>query len=243
MDILRLQPEDKLLIVSPHPDDESIGCGGLLLRYGAQCDVVLVTNGERCRTSVSEAEIAERRLNEFNRAMRQAGVHTCIRMGVPDGEVERHADKLLGLALDGYSHVFIPNIFDSHPDHCNTSLQVIDRIAMVSHRRRPRIYLYEVWSTLWSTNTYVDISDLYEEKKALISEYASQLHYVRFDERILSLNHYRGMSVNCQYAECYFELDNYHQSLLAGRTLRKFKKIIRAVQGEGTEARLAQLRG
>ena len=36
---------DKILIVSPHPDDETIGCGGLLAKYGPQCDILMLTDG------------------------------------------------------------------------------------------------------------------------------------------------------------------------------------------------------
>ena len=31
--LLELNPDDKCLVIAPHADDESIGCGGLLLKY------------------------------------------------------------------------------------------------------------------------------------------------------------------------------------------------------------------
>jgi len=36
---------DRLLVVAPHPDDESIGCGGLLLKHADKCDVAVLTDG------------------------------------------------------------------------------------------------------------------------------------------------------------------------------------------------------
>ena len=37
---LNVKATDRILIISPHPDDESIACGGILCTYGMQCDVV-----------------------------------------------------------------------------------------------------------------------------------------------------------------------------------------------------------
>lgn len=45
-----LWPGSQPLIISPHPDDEIIGCGGTLikhLRLGNEAAVVYLTNGER----------------------------------------------------------------------------------------------------------------------------------------------------------------------------------------------------
>lgn len=45
--LLELNPDDKCLVIAPHADDESIGCGGLLLKYPDNCDVVVLTDGAK----------------------------------------------------------------------------------------------------------------------------------------------------------------------------------------------------
>ena len=42
-----IQSTDKILVVAPHPDDETIGLGGLLLLYGEQIDVLVLTDGSK----------------------------------------------------------------------------------------------------------------------------------------------------------------------------------------------------
>jgi LmbE family N-acetylglucosaminyl deacetylase len=45
MEQLQISPSNTILVIAPHSDDESLGCGGLLLKYPKQCDVVVVTDG------------------------------------------------------------------------------------------------------------------------------------------------------------------------------------------------------
>lgn len=39
MEFLEIEPNDKCLIIAPHADDESIGCGGILLKYPQNFEV------------------------------------------------------------------------------------------------------------------------------------------------------------------------------------------------------------
>lgn len=42
---LNVKKDTRILIIAPHPDDESIGLGGFLTEYAANCDVIVATNG------------------------------------------------------------------------------------------------------------------------------------------------------------------------------------------------------
>ena len=53
---LQIQSTDKILILAPHADDESIGCGGLLLKYGSQVEAICITNCKTGNPKVSEKE-------------------------------------------------------------------------------------------------------------------------------------------------------------------------------------------
>ncbi|MBO4323765.1 MAG: PIG-L family deacetylase [Clostridia bacterium] len=76
---LKIKPSDKILIVAPHPDDETLGCGGLLAKYGPQCDVLLVSNGElgffETSTVTDPSLVAKIREKEFEDAMNFFKVH------------------------------------------------------------------------------------------------------------------------------------------------------------------------
>jgi N-acetyl-1-D-myo-inositol-2-amino-2-deoxy-alpha-D-glucopyranoside deacetylase len=56
-------PSQRLLLFSPHPDDETLGCAGLIqqaVKAGSSVDVVMLTNGDGFRVAV------ERQLREIN---------------------------------------------------------------------------------------------------------------------------------------------------------------------------------
>ena len=85
---MRIQENDKLLIVAPHPDDESIGCGGLLSLYGKQCDVLLLTDGRlgksKARENCSDEEIINTRLNALKNALKLCNTNNLITLNIPD---------------------------------------------------------------------------------------------------------------------------------------------------------------
>ena len=75
------------LIIAPHMDDESLGCGGLLAKHPAECSVVVVTDSGRERAS------------EHQRALDLLGIEDRHELGMPDGRVPERMPELIA-ALD-----------------------------------------------------------------------------------------------------------------------------------------------
>lgn len=193
---LNIRKEDRILIAAPHPDDESIGCGGLIALYGKQCDVLLITDGDNHQ---GEHDLAKIRESEFIHAMTLAGVkgYQCLRL--PERQIRCTTVKKAAIDFRQYSHVFVPNRYDAHEDHAAV-YKVIKKLVPKSIK----LYEYEVWSPLRNPNVYLDISDVSEKKRELIECHRSQTAALDYPGMILGLNAYRGRSHGYPFAECYY---------------------------------------
>jgi LmbE family N-acetylglucosaminyl deacetylase len=118
---------DRLLIVAAHPDDESLGAGGLIATAaanGAEICLLVVSDGEashpHSRTH-SPAELATIRRGEIGAAMRElAPGATTQFLGLPDGAISAHPERLRAAIeerLEGCTHLASPWTGDRHPDH------------------------------------------------------------------------------------------------------------------------------
>lgn len=83
---INIKKEDKILIIAPHPDDECIGCGGLLSLYPEKCSVVVMTDGSQGNDNVKSEQEADIRKNQFIDEMTQAGIADYVWLGYPDGD-------------------------------------------------------------------------------------------------------------------------------------------------------------
>ena len=202
MENLSFSASARILVLAPHPDDESIGCGGLLLKYRGQCDVVVLTDGRHGGLSgQSETETVTLRKSEFERAMAYAGVKKWFFLGVEDGKLSEHFAQFATLDLSGYDAIFCPAPGDNHLDH----LCVYEFLLRM--KPQARIFGYEIWSTLTPSH-YIDISDVVKEKMRLINFHESQTAQVDYASKSLGLNCFRGMLVYpaVPYAEAYIGL-------------------------------------
>lgn len=103
------------LVLAPHYDDETLGCGGLVARLaadGCRVRVLFLTDGGAMAPSAQGEGVAPtkqerqaygaRRLKEAGRALEELGVDWADRLGLPDGELEgnlTHLVRDLGKAL------------------------------------------------------------------------------------------------------------------------------------------------
>ena len=122
-------PDGAVLVVAPHPDDETIGCGAAIARF---CDekrkvhVLVVTDGRRSAKSdiiTPDALVALRR---------QEALNATKKLGLPEGKVsflnfeDGKTEPFIGgiyrdigahIALLSPTIIFAPHPFDEHKDH------------------------------------------------------------------------------------------------------------------------------
>ena len=197
---LNVNSDDRILIVAPHPDDESIGCGGVLSLYSGQCDVLLATDGYR--EDLNNKEASEIRVKEFIAATDSLGVCNRIMLHIPEHKINEHLKDFLTVDFKIYKYVFVPNRYEEHLDH-STLYKAIKK-ALKKTNSNAELIEYEVWTTIRKPNVKVDISEVVEKKRNAIECHKSQIKDLDFAEMILGLNSYRGKSRGCNYAEMFY---------------------------------------
>ncbi len=144
----------RLVVVAAHPDDESLGAGGLVAaatRRGLSVHLVCATDGEGSHPDSPThppAELAVLRAEEALRAARALGVEVDLvhRLGLPDGGLCDHEDALtrhlVEVVGDGRKTVIVaPWRRDGHPDH-----EAAGRCAATAARRTGAdLWEYPVW--------------------------------------------------------------------------------------------------
>lgn len=145
-----------LMVIAPHADDETLGCGALLARAcadGVQVTVVVATDGRYSTESgvLTPDELA---------ALRAAELHSaCARLGVPEQDVHLlgFPDSALGsqaglladeikmlLAERLPDVVLIPTVQDVHPDHRAVYQATLQAVDAVGHHCL--VLAYPIWA-------------------------------------------------------------------------------------------------
>ena len=213
-----IDKDDKVLVVSPHPDDESIGCGGFLSSFRGHCDVLLATDGYS--EELNNAEQSAVRLEEFRMATDYLGVENIIFMHIPEQRIKASFPDFMKIDYSRYKYILVPNRYEDHIDH-NQLFRVI-RKAVKKERAKSELLEYEVWTTIRKPNIKLDISSVIEEKKNAISMHKSQIKDLDYVEMITGLNAYRGKGHGCDYAEVF-----YSEKQAQEKQLKQLKKKIK----------------
>lgn len=169
-----LRPQaGRVLVLAPHPDDETIGCGGTLAGLAARRSEI------RCLVaSAGEASVVEReaglaptacgRRSRAEDACQVLGLAPPRFLDLPDGALGSELAALsAGIAeiVTGFDPqaIFVPWPLDDHADH----QAVAAALALVPLAPSVEVWAYEVWSTV-PANRIVDITGSWDAKaKAL----------------------------------------------------------------------------
>ena len=213
----------KALIIAAHPDDEVLGCGGLIAkgtRAGHEFHVLILTDGADTRYPRKMRGVLRRNAAAAGRIL---GSKSVVFGGLPNqkldaipllrvvGTVERHIAKLRP------DTVFTQSQGDLNEDH-----RVAYQAALTATRPIPgqcvrRLYTYFVassteWnqlpgSTAFVPNVFVDIARQLPKKLAAMGCYPSECRpypHPRSLEALRAYAHYWGLASGREFAEPFF---------------------------------------
>jgi LmbE family N-acetylglucosaminyl deacetylase len=189
--VVALPTFERVLALAAHPDDEVVGCGGLLALLadrGADVRVCFATDGEATKGSpLAPAEVGRLRRAEAEAASRVLGLRAPRFLGLPDGRLAEQAEELRAgvAAVVGELRpdvVLSPWELDGHPDHRAVHAAVPGGVA---------VWGYETWTPL-PPSWVVDVTSVYERKEAALACYETA--HLAFDVgAMLALNRYRSV--------------------------------------------------
>lgn len=145
------------LIVAPHADDESLGCGGvisLLRKYGQEVYILLLSDGTLSHPNSKEfpaeklRELRENELIEAGSVLGVAAEHIIFcrykDRSVPDESSDEFDSAVLNiekmLSILKPESIFVPWRRDPHPDH-----QAAFQLLSSATTKNAKLYEYPIW--------------------------------------------------------------------------------------------------
>ncbi len=226
---MQTRPEDQiLLVIAPHPDDEILGCGGLISKVkkmGGKVYVLYVTVGDAQQYGgKSSASTRIREMEEVVKFMRIDGYDMVLKGDDYHLKLDTVPQRTLIDLIEKDSKVSINKIKPTIvafpcPHYFNQDHRAVFNAGFAACRPRPRdlkhapnlVLSYEQPEVFWSDtpfkpNLYVDISKEIDKKIDAIKLYSSQVHtgtHPRTLENIKNIAQLRGKDVGVEYAESF----------------------------------------
>ena len=214
-----------MLVITPHSDDEVLGCGGLMSKVkneGGKVFVLIFNLGfEKDDTKESQ----EKRKNEVQEAMNVLKVDDYhLVHDQPDNNRDLDTEPLHSLieVIESTSNVSlekiaptmvaIPTIFSHHQDHVHVHHACIAALRPISTPVSNIVLSYEApehsrWSAsgVFEPNLFVEIDDVIENKIIAFNKYRSQIRPgSRDDDSIRNQAKYRGQEVGKNLCEAFY---------------------------------------
>jgi LmbE family N-acetylglucosaminyl deacetylase len=200
-----------VVVVAPHPDDETLGCGGSIRLHadsGDRVTVVFLTSGELGLTRLDPSEARQVREAEAQEAAAILGVDGTDFLRLPDWVLDARLEEAAGslcAALQRHRPdvVYAPHDGEWHPDH-RVALG-LTRSALRQAGLTPELRAYEFWTPLDPVGFVTDITAVMPAKIAAVRCYRSQLEQIDYERAVVGLDQYRGVldPQHVDYAEAF----------------------------------------
>jgi N-acetylglucosamine malate deacetylase 1 len=215
-----------ILCISAHPDDETLGCGGTLLRHKQQADNLywlIMTETFEPVWDKKTIKIKSREIDNVAKAYQMKSVYKLKRHS---GKLDVcQQDKLIGdiktvINKTKPQWIYCVHKADVHTDHRETATALSSAVKPFYMKKLgvQKILWYETLSSteaapsdksdIFRPNVFIDISSFIKKKTEIMQLYKTEMQnepLPRTGSAITALARYRGASVGVKYAEA-FEL-------------------------------------
>lgn len=215
-----------IMVVAAHPDDEVLGCGGVIAKHilsGDKVNVLFMADGVTSRSSNSIESDLKNRKESARSALDILGVLAApVFLDLPDNKMDTipflDIVKLLEEQIFRIkpSTIYTHNSVDLNIDHRITHKAVMTACRPLPNSTLKNIFSFEcLSSTGWFgsatskqfvPNMFVDISDFMDLKIKALEQYSTEMckyPHSRSVESVLNLAKYRGSSVGIYAVESF----------------------------------------
>jgi LmbE family N-acetylglucosaminyl deacetylase len=214
---------NKVLVIAVHPDDETLGCGGTLLKHKASGDEVhwLIATDIKESEGFNKALILERNL-EIKEVEKLYGFDLVHRLGLSTTKVDEYSmseliTKISSVIIDIKPNIiYLPFKGDVHSDHRCIFDAAYSCTKSFRYPFIKKIYMMETLSETefslsmqvggFIPNLFVDITEYIERKIGIMKVYKSEMGehpFPRSEKNIRALATFRGASSGCEYSESF----------------------------------------
>lgn len=208
-----------ILVIAVHPDDETLGCGGTLLKHKASGDEV---HWLICTTVDKTNSYYKTREDELKRVADAYEFSSVNNLRLKTMQVDEYGMSSLVDKISNVINTIKPNIIylpfkgDVHSDHRKIFEASYSCTKSFRYPFIKKIYMMEILSETefapstkedsFIPNTFVDISAYFEKKIEIMKIFKSEISmhpFPRSERNLKSLATLRGATAGCEYAESF----------------------------------------
>jgi len=211
---------NRVLVIAVHPDDETLGCGGTLLKHKAKGNEIYWLI---CTSLPKNHSYYKKREEEIKKVASLYNFDGVYNLEFETMRVDEYSMSELIGRISNVINEIKPNIIylpfknDVHSDHRKIFEAVYSCTKTFRYPFIKRILMMETLSETdfaditnsFIPNVFIDISDFFDKKLEIMKIYESEIGnhpFPRSEETIKALAQVRGAQAGCKYAESFMLL-------------------------------------
>ena len=210
-----------VLVIAPHPDDETLGCGGTLLRHLDEGDDVhwLIVTSVREEDGWASSYVSEKN-KQIDLVNEQYGFLEKHHLGFPAAGLDALPFRQIVEAIEKVINsvhpttLYIPSRYDAHTDHQVVFSATTASAKWFRAKSIKEILCYETLSEtnfsfsdkVFAPNAFVDITNYLEKKCDILTQYSTEISehpFPRSEKAVRALAELRGSQSGCNAAESF----------------------------------------